>query len=148
MRLRFKIGKFDGGEGLAKALDDFDRPLKIWGGLQVGRISGAFRDGGHHKRGGDKWAGLAASTLARKGPDPTILVDTGRLRNSITSETNFDGFRRASVSVGTNVSYAKFHQFGTKFMPTRKVISNTNSDINKLVKLVRAHLDRAVNGGG
>lgn len=43
-------------------------------------------------------------------------VDTGRLRSSITFEEKENGI---GVSVGTNVQYAKFQEFGTENMPAQ-----------------------------
>jgi phage virion morphogenesis protein len=62
---------------------------------------------------GAPWQRLKASTLAarRKGSGPgqaKPLLDTGRLRNSVTYRV--DG--PDAVVVGTNVAYAAIHQFG------------------------------------
>ena len=43
-----------------------------------------------------------------------ILSDTGRLRNSLTYQTGPD-----EVRIGTNVKYAKVHQFGATIQPKR-----------------------------
>ena len=57
---------------------------------------------------GARWQPLAQSTLdRRKGTSATILVDTGRLRNSIAVS-----WTRKSISFGTNVAYGGAHQFG------------------------------------
>lgn len=62
---------------------------------------------------GAQWQRLKASTIAgrRKGPgagQAKPLLDTGRLRNSVTYR--LDG--PSAVVVGTNVDYAAVHQFG------------------------------------
>jgi len=55
---------------------------------------------------GAAWAGLSKVTKSRRrGGKP--LQDTGRLRSSITFIASSN-----SVSIGTNVIYAKTHQFG------------------------------------
>lgn len=59
---------------------------------------------------GNKWAPLSAATLLRrrkKGKGAQPLLDTGRLRNSITKRVE-----PRSVWIGTNVVYARPHQFG------------------------------------
>ena len=59
---------------------------------------------------GNKWAPLSAATLLRrrkKGKGAQPLLDTGRLRNSITKRVE-----PRSVWIGTNVVYARTHQFG------------------------------------
>lgn len=61
-------------------------------------------------QGGSPWPRLSPNTIAgrRKGSS-RILQDTGRLKTSFTHRVSGRG-----VSVGTNVEYAPFHQFGTK----------------------------------
>ncbi len=59
-----------------------------------------------------KWKPLAPLTIAlrrkgRKKASPKILQDTGYLKNSI-----YPIFTKDMASVGTNVEYAKLHQFG------------------------------------
>src|SRR5574341_1107956 len=57
---------------------------------------------------GNAWAPLAPSTIARRRRGSSKpLVDTGRLRNSITAVALNDTLR-----VGTNVIYAGIQQFG------------------------------------
>lgn len=61
---------------------------------------------------GSPWKPLSAATIRsrRKGKGaeaPMPLLDTGRLRNSITKRVDAN-----SVFIGTNVEYAAAHQFG------------------------------------
>ena len=63
---------------------------------------------------GKPWAALRQSTIARKGDD-TILVDTGRLRDSLTGRTG-DSLRkivekrdRIALLFDTKVPYSIFH---------------------------------------
>lgn len=75
--------------------------------------------------GGEKWAPLAASTLARKPAGQGILVASGRLRASLTQETAADGIRQMtpqSFRWGSSVPYGRFHQAGTSRMPQRRVV--------------------------
>lgn len=75
--------------------------------------------------GGEKWAPLAPSTLARKDPGKGILVDSGRLRASLTQETAPDSIRALlpqSLHWGSSVPYGVFHQKGTSRMPQRRVV--------------------------
>lgn len=67
----------------------------------VSRVAFNFRDS--HDSNGNPWKPLKV----RVGGQP--LVDTGRLRGSITYETTRDGL---VLDVGTNVDYAPLHQFG------------------------------------
>ena len=41
-----------------------------------------------------------------------VLVDTGRLKNSITTEVFNNGY---TVTVGTNIQYAPFVEYGTRY---------------------------------
>lgn len=59
---------------------------------------------------GRTWAPLSPVTVARRrGSGAKALLDTGRLRNSITHKADAD-----TVTVGTNVRYAPTHQFGAR----------------------------------
>lgn len=67
---------------------------------------------GQRSPGGQPWAPLSAITIARRrrGPGngfPRILINTGRLRQSITGQAGNKGFH-----FGTNVVYAGAQQFG------------------------------------
>jgi phage gpG-like protein len=76
---------------------------------------------------GPAWEGLDRRTLARRRQGPnkrarkaTILVDTGRLKNSIQSTHT-----KSVLKFGTNVVYAAYHQFGSgrmyrPFLPIEK----------------------------
>lgn len=75
------------------------------------------------------WRPLAPATIRRRrGGSDKPLLDTGRLRNSITHEAN-----SLSVLVGTNVEYAAFHQFGTKRKTTRDFTPRTKSIFSRIV---------------
>jgi len=71
---------------------------------------------------GDPWVPLEPPTIAKRrkgagGGEPSILVDTSILRNSITSK-----IRGNRITVGTNIPYGLFHQFGTEAMFERPFI--------------------------
>jgi phage virion morphogenesis protein len=69
---------------------------------------------------GARWPPLKPATIKRrrsgrgKGPRAKILVDTARLRNSVTTRA----LPRA-IQFGTNVEYAATHQFGRGPIPAR-----------------------------
>ncbi len=85
-------------------------------------ISDSFRES--RSPGGRLWKGLEPSTIKRRRQGPntrarkaTILIDTGVLKNSIYSTSDKSG-----LTMGTNVPYAVYHQFGNggmlrPFMP-------------------------------
>ena len=64
---------------------------------------------------GAPWAPLAASTIrGRRRGSGVPLVDTGRLRASVTATPTATGIR-----FGTNAAYGGFHQHGTRRIPSR-----------------------------
>jgi len=90
--------------------------------------------------------GVAWAKLKKRQGQP--LLDTGRLRNSINYQTNGD-----SVSIGTNVIYAKVHQFGHTFnhaARTKEVFFKQHSDGtigNKFVKASKSNFAQKVKVG-
>jgi phage virion morphogenesis protein len=82
--------------------------LRQIGILEKGQTQLRFQKGEDPQ--GKAWKKLAI----RKGQP---LLDSGRLRNSISFVTTKD-----SVFIGTNVSYAKTHQFGATITPKNKPI--------------------------
>lgn len=80
---------------------------------------------------GAKWARLAASTLKQKASlglsNVGILIRSGALFNKATQAQNLD--RRFTIipggvrlSLTVSMSYAKYHQFGTRRMPRRVIV--------------------------
>lgn len=64
----------------------------------------------------------AAWKMARF-PGAPPLVRTGRLFASLTGATDsYETMTNTSMSIGTTVEYAKFHQYGTTRMPKRKIV--------------------------
>lgn len=71
------------------------------------------------------WPGLAESTIARKeagGWPADPLVRTGDLRASLVDPGRAADAGPRSMTYGTNVDYALFHQEGTSRMPQRQLI--------------------------
>lgn len=132
--MTFFVGKFREGVGLGRSITDLSTPLRVWGNQQVERIKGAFRVGGHHRHGGDRWA------AAKDPKDLKVMVETGRLASSISAEA-----ARKSVRVFTPVSYAQYHQEG-RGVPKRQVIVVTKQDQTDLEKDLHRAIDRMING--
>ena len=89
--------------------------LKKIGQLEVSQTKLRFRNSKDPD--GNDWEPLSPFTIAarRKGRgsgSPKILVDTGRLRSSITFATS-----NTDVFIGTNVVYGSLHQEGGKVYP-------------------------------
>jgi phage gpG-like protein len=102
---------------------------------------------GQHTPGGEAWAPLAPSTIAMKGrrsgligPHSTILVDTGRLFESLTLEDGtsdtiwITGDR--FLTFGTDVPYAIFHETGTARMPARPAVGINDNTADQIADAV------------
>lgn len=144
LAISLNIGRFPGGRGLGNALAPSVMGVVMRGVGQLlhGRIIGAFSVGGHHTRGGAKWAPLRFSTIVRKG-STTVLVDTARMRNTILSASTAN-----SVTLSAAAPYAKYHQSGTRRMPQRKVLDITTQDEVWCAEKVRELVNRLINGTG
>lgn len=136
MAYEFVVGKFQQGEGLEGALANAQQIVLAAALAQVGALKSAFLVGGHGDRGGEQWAPWSpkyARERARKGRS-NILVDKGILRNSLHAGQPTPG-PNYTVMIGTNVHYAKVHQFG--FSDTIKRRAFAQSDIRKRGKWVK-----------
>jgi phage gpG-like protein len=73
------------------------------------------------------WAELKPRTVIQKrreGFTGDILVaNTNLLRSMSDRPLAFERITAHEVEAGTNVSYAKYHQYGTKYMPARPLVS-------------------------
>lgn len=96
---------------------------------------------------GPAWKPLAPSTVKRKGHD-TILVETGRLKGSLTDERHSDGIREifdnglggAGLVFGTDVPYAHFHMTGTSRMPARPEVGAHEKTVDRFGVAVADHI--------
>jgi len=100
-------------EYIDKELTDFTIPLKQSGVYMLGSIDRNFRAQGRPT----SWTPLSPLTIARrrkgKGTGSMrILQDTGRLKQSITTETAMRMKDKNALGVGTSVPYARIHQYG------------------------------------
>lgn len=67
-------------------------------------------------------------------------IDTGRLRNSITHETENEGSAVSSV-IGTNVEYAGYVHEGTRRMAPNRFLTNAlQKNQKQLVKFLMDHV--------
>jgi len=93
---------------------DFTVPLQRMGQRLIMSTAENFKN--EQSPGGEDWKPLAGITKAlrrrgKKDGEPKILQDSGRLRNSVTSQVTMN-IDKTSLEFGTNVEYAKTHQFG------------------------------------
>jgi phage virion morphogenesis protein len=93
------------------------------------------------------WKPLSAATLKsrrnRNKSSIKILIDTGRLVNSINSQASGNEAR-----VGTNVGYAPFHNFGTRKMPQREFMGLTPRALDMIVQRLSDFVTRALRQSG
>lgn len=72
---------------------------------------------------GVRWKPLAPQTIAkRKDNSSTPLIDKGPL-----SESMATSYGARSINFGTNIKYAGFQQFGTRYIPARPFLPITRS---------------------
>lgn len=95
----------DNVETLTEKLGDLTPLMQAIGSLLEGSTRQRFTD--KKAPNGTSWANLMPSTQTQKGNN-NILVAGDTLRESITNHAD-----RYSVSVGTDMSYGVYHQFGT-----------------------------------
>lgn len=123
-----------------------ERPMRAAGEVLRRSVEQNFRAQGRPQ----KWTPLASATLARrrrgKGRGgPQILIDTGRLKNSMAVRLVTEG-----VEVGTNVRYARRQQFGYPggagrghaHTPKRPFLMVQDEDIGAIGDIFRRHIGR------
>jgi len=113
---------------LAAGVSDFRKPLNTAGLYLTGKsFMEQFRSEGE-----PSWKPLQPETIARRRKgrgrgQPKILQDTGRLRRSYTSSVapnSIHDLQHYKLTVGSNLVYAAFHQFGfpPRNIPERPLI--------------------------
>lgn len=84
---------------------------------------------------GSRWKGLEKPRPPRKKQRPygdnLVLSDTGKLRGSIRYVLGNN-----SVTVGMEVEYSIFHQFGTKHIPARPFLGVSDELINEMEVMI------------
>jgi len=94
---------------VAERLDDMTPVMRAIGAVVVNQTDEAFEQG--QSPAGKPWK--PSARVREKGGQ--TLIDSARLRNSITSEAS-----AKQVEVGTNVIYAAIHQLGGVIRPKTK----------------------------
>ena len=98
--------------------------------------------------GGQKWKPLSQATLKKRSArhktgNVRILQDTGELRRSITYEAEPN-----SVRVGTNLKYARTHQFGRGNIPARPFLGVNDEERQHIISMLGSYIKKNVLGGG
>lgn len=84
----------------------------------------------------------------RYGGSP-ILTRTGALASSLTTASGMDSIQVTtpeSMTLGTRVAYARYHQGGTRRMPARKIIDLPDDVKTRWTRIMAAHVN--LEGGG
>jgi phage virion morphogenesis protein len=109
---------------LAQAAGNLSTVLESIGDALANNIQMTFHD--QSDPWGQGWQPLSQATIARRRKkSDKILRDTGALMNGINYQVSGD-----SVTVGPNVWYGMFHQFGTKRAPARPFMPIRNGAVD------------------
>mgnify|MGYP001558528499 CR=1 FL=1 len=98
------------------------------------------------RRGGSEWVKLSPKYKAWKDwhyPGRPILVRTGDLKQSLVEFGGNHIFRaeRTSMTFGSRIPYAGYHQSGTRTMPSRPPIQTIQKkDSQAVVKIMQAYI--------
>jgi len=107
----------------AKQVDELRKRLERWVRVAPEEVAKVLRKGGEIVRSEVKANHLSGPKMPRGVGDPyraTLAVRTGRLRGSIALRVMADkNSGKFSAQVGTNVSYARKHEFGLEGLPER-----------------------------
>jgi len=83
----------------------------------------------------EKWKPLAAARKRGSAAAAKPLIDTGKLRGSITAQAN-----NREVRIGTNVVYAATHQFGSGAIPARPFVLFQDDDEDDIGEIITEHI--------
>lgn len=134
--------------GLARFTDGISDWRPIWpvfADTFYAYLRGQFKSEGSEGLGA-KWASLSESYAAWKAvhyPGKPILQRTGRLLESLSSRKDEGAIyipAPKSLTIGSSVPYAIFHQKGTGHMPPRKEIALGEPAKRELMKLAQMYL--------
>lgn len=122
-------------KNLTRRAKRLEVPLRRFGDIKVKKVETQFDR--QVDPDGNRWAELSPVTLERKerlGFSSKILTETGTLSKSFKFEAT-----GKTLTIGSSVSYAVFHQEGTSKMPQRKILGYTKSDEADLIKILKSH---------
>ena len=92
-------------------------------------------------RGGRRWVPLSPAYKRWKdivAPGMPILVLSGKMKASLVGRTGdtIEQFRPSSVTLGTRIRYAGYHQTGTRRMPARPPIVLRPRDVRAMTDVI------------
>ena len=142
--------EIEGEKQLDRALGAMAKRVKnlrgVWPDIQEDFLEGErriFKEQGTVK---GKWKKLSqpyASRKAKKFRGRGILIATGNLMGSLTKAKHPNHFfvaSRKGMTIGTAVSYAKFHQTGTAKMPKREVVRLRSEQKRRWPRLIQEYI--------
>lgn len=96
-------------------------------------------------------AGFQRTATVRRDGSSKPLVDTGRLRMSVVALTARSGALRVrrgyTLLWGTNLNYAKYHQYGTRRIPARPFLGAPPRLQTQLQQAYQQALGRVIQSG-
>lgn len=93
---------------------------------------------------GTPWAERAPSTLRRRRASTSILYETGALLRSLTepgAAGHVEELEGYSLTLGSRLPYARYHQTGTRRMPARPLIVLSGARVERWTEIVRRSLE-------
>lgn len=135
------VFKFDGMEAFALTLarfrdniEDAEPAFEAMADHQATVNTQQFNTRGSYGSGG--WAPLSPAYAAWKTknhPGKPLMELTGELRESLTQRPfGIDSIQRDGMIIGTQISYASYHQHGTPNMPARPLFGTPQSADTKM----------------
>jgi phage gpG-like protein len=155
-RFRLEIaGEVQMDRGIARFADGLSDYRPIWPVIEddfYAQVKDQFKTEG--EEGGEKWAPLSPEYAGYKEahfPGKPILERTGELTASLTNPNDPNTVRieeRKSLTLGSRVPYAIYHQTGTKKMPARPEIKLTEAFKRTAMHHVQTYLVQMANSLG
>jgi phage gpG-like protein len=94
---------------------------------------------------GTPWAALAPSTLRHRRASTSILYQTGALLRSLTepgAAGHVEELEGYSITLGSQLPYASYHQNGTRRMPARPIIVLSGTRAERWTEIVRQEIEQ------
>ena len=96
---------------------------------------------------GTPWAELAPSTLRRRRARTSILYQTGALLRSLTgpgAAGHVEELEGYSITLGSRLPYASYHQSGTRRMPARPIIVLSGARAERWTEILRSAIEEKI----
>ena len=141
--------------GIVRFADGVADYRPIWSAVEddfYAQMKDQFKTEG--EEGGDKWQALSPEYAGWKEahyPGQAILQRTGDLYNSLTTSTDPNAVcveQRKTLTLGSRVPYALFHQTGTKKMAQRREIQLTEAFKRTVMHHIQTYLVQIASQSG